>query len=90
MRGPESYFENCVGRVMTVDGRSPEILITVCSEQIGMALVLFRAAVFDETGEKAILPLSDRGIRNALLEAEVPQRGIGVIRIYFDLATVFL
>lgn len=68
---------------MTVDSRSPEIL-TVCLGQIGMALGLFRAAVLGETVEEAILPLSDRGIWNVLLEAETLQRGVGVISIYFE------
>jgi hypothetical protein len=49
-----------------------------------MALALFRAAVLDETAEEAILPLSDRGIRMALLESDALQRGLGVIRIHFE------
>ena len=70
-------------RVMTIGDGSPEI-IAVCAEQIGIALALFRAAVLDETAEEAILPLSDRGIRMALLEPDALQRGIGVIRIHFE------
>ena len=68
---------------MTIGDGSPEI-IAVCAEQIGIALALFRAAVLDETAEEAILPLSDRGIRMALLEPDALQRGIGVIRIHFE------
>jgi hypothetical protein len=68
---------------MTIDNRPPEIL-AVCAEQIGIALALFRAAVSGETAEEAILPLSDRGIRMALLEADALQSGIGVIRIQFE------
>jgi hypothetical protein len=68
---------------MTIDDRSPEIL-AVCAEQIGIALALFRAAVLDGTAEEANLPLSDRGIRMALLETDALQRGIGVIRIHFE------
>ena len=68
---------------MAVDSRPPEML-TVCAEQIGMALVLFRVALLDETVEEAILPLSDRGIWKALLEPDAMQRGIGVIRIHFE------
>jgi hypothetical protein len=68
---------------MTIDNRPSEIP-AVCAEQIGIALALFRAAVLNETAEEATLPLSDRGIRMALLETDALQRGIGVIRIHFE------
>jgi hypothetical protein len=68
---------------MTIDDK-PSELLPVCAEQIGLALALFRAAVLHETAEEAILPLSDRGIRRALLETDALQRGIGVIRIHFE------
>jgi hypothetical protein len=68
---------------MTIGNRQPEIP-AVCPQQIAMALAFFRAAVLDETVEGAILPLSDRGICNALLEPDAMQRGIGVIRIHFE------
>jgi hypothetical protein len=68
---------------MTIDNRPSEIL-AVSAEQIGIALALFRAAVVDEITEEAIFPLSDRGIRIALLETDALQRGIGVIRIHFE------
>lgn len=75
--------ENGTKEFMSIDSRSPEVP-AVCEEQIGIALALFRAAVLDETVEEAILPLSDRGIRMALLEADALQRGLGVIRIHFE------
>jgi hypothetical protein len=76
---------------MNIDNRPSEI-IAVCAEQVGIALALFRAAVLDETAEEAILPLageailplSDRGIRTALLEPDALQLGLGVIRIHFE------
>ena len=76
---------------MILDNRNSEIS-AVCTEQIRIALALFRAAVLSETTEDAIfalaqgaiLPLSDRGIRMALLETEALQRGIGVIRIHHE------
>jgi hypothetical protein len=75
--------ENRADRVMTIDNRPPEIP-TVCSEQIAIALALFRGAVLDETAQEAILPLSDRGLWKALLEPQTLLRGIGVIRIHFE------
>ena len=68
---------------MTITNGQPEIP-AVYPEQIAMALAFFRAAVLDETAEGAILPLSDRGIKRALLETEARQRGIGVIKIHFE------
>jgi hypothetical protein len=68
---------------MTIDNRPSEIL-AVCAEQIGIALALFRAAVLNEIAEEAILPLSDRGIRMALLKTDALQRGIEVISIHFE------
>jgi|SRR5258707_14461634 hypothetical protein len=69
-------------RIMNTDNRPPEIL-PACAEQIGIALALFRSAVLNQTAEEAILPLSDRGIRTALLEPDAMQRGMGVIKIHF-------
>ena len=68
---------------MTIDNRPTEIP-AVRREQIAMALALFRAAALDETVEEPIFPLTDRGIRTALLESGAMQRGIGVIRIHFE------
>jgi hypothetical protein len=75
--------DNRAREFMISDNRPPEIR-AVCAEQIGIALALFRAAVSGETAEEAILPLSDHGIRMALLEADALQRVIGVIRIHFE------
>jgi len=68
---------------MTIDNRPTEIP-AVRPEQIAMALALFRAAALDETVEEPVFPLTDRGIRTALLESGAMQRGIGVIRIHFE------
>ena len=68
---------------MTIDNRPTEIP-AVRPEQIAMALALFRAAALDETVEEPIFPLTDRGIRTALLESGAMQRAIGVIRIHFE------
>ena len=68
---------------MTIDNRPPEI-IAVCAEQVGIALALFRAAALDQIAEEAILPLSDQGIKKALIEPDALQRGIGVIRIHLE------
>ena len=68
---------------MTIDDRPPEI-IAVCAEQVGIALALFRAAALDQIAEEAILPLSDQGIKKALIEPDALQRGIGVIRIHLE------
>jgi hypothetical protein len=68
---------------MNIDTRPPEI-IAACVKQVGIALALFRAAVSNEIAEEAILPLSDRGIRMALLEANTLQRGFRVIMSHFE------
>jgi hypothetical protein len=75
--------ENGAREFMTIDDK-PSELPAVCAEQIGLALALFRAAVLHEAAEEGILPLSDRGIKRALLETEARQRGIGVIKIHFE------
>jgi hypothetical protein len=77
------FVENRAREFMTNDNRPSEIL-PVCAEQMGIALALFRAAVCDGTAEEAILPLSDRGIRMALLDADALRRGIGVIGRHFE------
>jgi hypothetical protein len=69
---------------------TPTEIPAVYPEQMAMALALFRAAALDETVEEAILPLSDPGIWTALLEPDAMQRGIGVIRIILNPATVFI
>jgi hypothetical protein len=76
---------------MNTDNIPPEIL-PACAEQIGIALALFRAAVLNQTAEEAvlplaegaILPLTDRGIRTAMLKPDALQRGMGVIKIHFE------
>jgi hypothetical protein len=63
--------------------KSREVHI-VPPEQMGMAFVLFRGAVLDETIQGPIVPITDRGVEVALAEPDAMERGMGVLRIHFE------